>query len=313
MESSRRNTLKILASLASISPLCKLSALANDIEMGNFQFIYSNREYKQEFLKFLVNVFHLYPEHELHQLIASSTTTLRIDQDIYQNLQPLLDDISSIIAPLTYAMPALKKQKQVMAEQCVQLLQTEQDFSGYLEIGTIGRYLDELEERFNIRGARYFIPEKNATYSPVDMIDRGQISKAGIDITFNNYQPDMSIIAPNSLDLVTIFIGFHHCPIHLRESFIGGIAKVMRKGAALIVRDHNVINAKMNHMVGLAHDVFNMGTAQTWQYNRQELRHFYSLVELDKLLNKMGFVSDGRKLYQQGDPTLNALMLYRKI
>ena len=284
-----------------------------DDSSSNFRFIYNNSVYKENFYQFLVNVFHLYPELEFHQLISAITKRSLSDQEIYLEVQSKLNEISSFFAPLQYAIPALNKQKELIADQTQVLLHNKDKFSGYLEIGTTGRYLDALEERFAIEDERFFITDKKATYSPTDMIDRGQIFKAGTDILFNNYQPALTTLTRSSIDLVTVYIGFHHCPIHLREAFITSIRDVMRPGAYLVVRDHDVINRKMNHVVALAHDVFNLGTSESWQYNNDELRHFYSLAELDLLLNKMGFKSDGRKLYQTGDPTLNALMLYQKI
>ena len=86
----------------------------------------------------------------------------------------------------------------------------------------------------------------------------------------------------------------------------------MKSGAYLVIRDHDARNTKMRAVVGLAHDVFNMGTNESWAYNAAELRHFYSLNFLDKWLSNAGFLGDGRRLYQSGDPTHNALMVYRK-
>ncbi len=318
MVQSRRKLLKAIISISAMLPTLKVISMANITQpphnsMSNFHFIYNNSVYKKNFYQFLVNVFHLYPELEFHQLINAITKQSISDQDIYLEVQSKLNEISSFLAPLQYAIPALNKQKEIIADQTQTLLQNKQRFSGYLEIGTTGRYLDALEERFSIEDGRYFVTDKKATYSPTDMIDRGQIFKAGTDILFNNYQPVLKTIAKNSIDLVTVYIGFHHCPIHLREEFITNIRDVMKLGANLVVRDHDVINTKMKHMVALAHDVFNLGTSESWQYNNDELRNFYSLAELGLLLNKMGFKSDGRKIFQQGDPTLNALMLYQKI
>lgn len=318
MIQSRRKLLKAIVSITALIPTLKaismtsIPNLSNDAS-SNFRFIYSNSIYKRNFYQFLVNVFHLYPELEFHQLIDAITKRSISDQQIYIEVQKKLDEISSFIAPLTYAVPALNKQKNIIADQTEELLGNKKNFLGYLEIGSAGRYLDELEERFTIEDGRFFITDKLSSYSPTDIIDRGQIKKAGANILFNNYQPTLDTLSKNSIDLVTVYIGFHHCPIHLREEFITNIRDVMRTGASLIVRDHDVINIKMNHIVGLAHDVFNLGTKESWQYNNAELRNFYSLAELDLLLNKMGFKSNGRKLFQQGDPTLNALMLYQKV
>jgi len=318
MEQSRRKLLKTIVGVCAFHPACSLLAGPNSVNQqrwadSNFRFIYLNSPHKKDFYRFLVNVFHLFPEQEFHRLISEVTNKPLSDQQIYTQVQQQLDDISSLLAPFRYAIPALNKQKKMIAQQTLQLLGEQRDFNGYLEIGSTGRYLDELEEHLEISGPRFFVSEKPATYAPTDMVDRGQMFKAGDDIGLNNYQPSMSVIARDSLDLVTVFIGFHHCPLSLRSSFIRSIKEVMRKGACLVVRDHNVNNKKMKHMVGLAHDVFNLGTQESWAYNQAELRHFYSLAQLDKLLQQHGFKSDGTRLYQQGDPTKNALMIYRKV
>ncbi|GLX78273.1 hypothetical protein tinsulaeT_16130 [Thalassotalea insulae] len=318
MIQSRRKLLKAIVSISALMPTLKAISMSSSLHLAsesnsNFKFIYGNSAYKDNFYQFLVNVFHLYPELEFHQLIDAITKRASSDQQIYIEVQNKLNEISSFIAPLTYSMPALSKQKQIIADQTQQLLHDKNQFSGYLEIGSTGRYLDALEERFTIENDRYFVTDKAATYSPIDMIDRGQIIKAGSDILFNNYQPALHSIPRNSLDLVTVYIGFHHCPVALREEFITNIRDTMSTGGYLVVRDHDVNNKKMHHIVALAHDVFNLGTMESWQYNNAELRNFYALAELDVLLNKLGFKSDGKKLFQQGDPTLNALMVYQKV
>jgi SAM-dependent methyltransferase len=224
-----------------------------------------------------------------------------------------LPDIKPFLADLTYAIPALIKQKKIMAVQTASLIDGKRIYDGYLEVGSTGRYLDSLEEVLNIEGEIVFLTEKEATYSLVDMVDRGQVFKAGQDISLNEYKPDLlSHIPRNSLDLVTVYIGFHHCPVDLREDFISSVREVLRDDGVLILRDHDAHNEKMNKVVALAHDVFNMGTNETWDYNSSELRNFYSLNELELMLAKFGFKSKGDKLFQDGDPTLNALMRFSK-
>lgn len=281
---------------------------------SNFQYIYGNNVYKKEFFNFLANVFHLFPERDIHQLIALQAKQYTEDKDIYASLQKNLSAIKPFLSELTYSIPALIKQKKVIANQTVSLLPNNGRYEGCLEVGSTGRYLDSLEEQLDIVGDIYFVSDQAPTLSVPDIIDRGQIFKAGKFIDLNNYKSKIEQNIPNnSIDLATVYIGFHHCPLELREEFIGSIRNVMKLGASLILRDHDVHNKKMWKMVALAHDVFNMGTDQDWTYNDRELRHFYSLEFLDEMLKSHGFKSDGRKLYQTGDPTLNALMLYKKV
>lgn len=321
---SRRQLIKYIALLsASISaptfgqiesstPVPALPG-GKDLGTGNFAFIYRNPQLREEFLNFLINVFHLYPERQLQTLIQEAAETYNTDQNIYRHVQTKLTDIKPFLADLTFALPALNKQKSIMATQTMQLLDPDRRYEGYLELGSTGRYIDALEEEFNIVGERYFIAEKAPSYSLSDMIDRNQIWQAGPFIPLADYRPPMAkTIANNSLDLVSIFIGLHHCPIPLREEFLSSIRDTMKPGAYLLIRDHDAKNTKMRAVVGLAHDVFNMGTQESWDYNERELRHFYSLSFLDNWLSNSGFVGDGRRLFQSGDPTHNALMVYRK-
>ena len=55
-------------------------------------------------------------------------------------------------------------------------------------------------------------------------------------------------------------------------------------------------------MVALVHDVFNMGTNESWEYNNKEVRNFYSLDFICGFIEKIGFKFDKRTLFQEGDP-----------
>ena len=317
MNYSRRRVLLAASTLLATYPFKVLLAegiLTRQSENSNFHYIYDDPAYKAEFKSFLANVFHLYPENKMHALIAELTSRSHSDADIYKGLQSQVGNISPFLADMRYSLPALVKQKQVIAKQTSHLLGDISRIDGYLEIGSTGRYLDSLEHELEINGERYFLSDQEASYSLPDMMDRGQLTKGGNFIGLNDYQPNFSKAIPNSsLDLVTVYIGLHHCPRGLREEFITSIRDAMRPGASLILRDHNAHNEKMWKMIALAHDVFNMGTNESWDYNNRELRLFYSLAELDEMLVKFGFKSDGQQLYQKGDPTLNALMHYKKV
>ncbi len=324
MNKSKRRLLKqisLLPLVLSVIPLNKILAkqltlatkIEKEIKAGNFKYIYANDQYRTEFFPFLVNVFHLYPEKEFHQAIFEATKMNDADAAIYQELQQKIKTIKPFLSEISYALPALNKQKKIISKQTVELLSGRKHIDGYLEIGSTGRYIDELEEHIKIKGKRYFIDRKAPSFSPFDIVDRGQINKAGTFIALNNYDLNITDHIPkNSLDLVTVYIGFHHCPPDLRKKFITSVRDVLKPNGKLIVRDHDAHNEKMNKIVSLAHDVFNLGTNEAWEYNQSEERYFYSLAFLEKMLTNYGFKFEGRKLLQDGDPTLNSLMLYSK-
>jgi SAM-dependent methyltransferase len=281
---------------------------------GNFRQIYSSLELKTEFFKFLKNVFNLFPENDLHKLISETSTKAENDRAVYLEVQSKLDDITPMFSSFNHALPALTKQKDEMAKQTLELLGEGGPYNGYLEIGSSGRYLDYLEENVNIEGERYYADGKEPGYGLTEMIDRGQIGVGAKYIPLADYKTRYGDIIPNeSLDLVTIYIGFHHCPLELRVPFICSIHSTLRVGGKLILRDHDCNTEEQKILVALAHDVFNMGTKQSWEYNSNETRNFYSLNFICHFVEQLGFKFDKRTLFQEGDPTKNALMLFTKV
>lgn len=280
----------------------------------NFKRIYSSTTLKNEFFKFLQNVFNLFPEQDLHKLISDAATRENGDKDVYTKVQLKLEDITPAFSSFRYALPALMKQKDEMAEQTLKLLGKDGTYNGYLEIGSSGRYLDYLEEQVDITGERYYADGKEPGYGVTEMIDRGQIAIGATYIPFADYRTKYSELIPKeSLDLITIYIGFHHCPLALRVPFISSIRDTLRAGGKLILRDHDCNTEEQKTLVALAHDVFNMGTNESWEYNSSEIRNFYSLDFICNFVEKVGFKFDKRTLFQEGDPTKNALMLFTKV
>lgn len=313
MTDSRRELLRALAVILTAAPARHLLAKDLPVATGNFAYIYSDPATREAFKAFLVNVFHLYPQDDLHGLILHAVKQGLTDAQIYAQVQAQLGSIKPILGDLTYSLPTLAKQKRVLADQTVTLLNPYKRYEGYLEVGSNGRFLDALEERLDLRGDCFTMSERAPTISPIDIVDRGRLLNAGPFIALNNYRPTLAEQVPaRSIDLVTVYIGFHHCPVELRNEFIGSIREVLRPGGTLIVRDHNAHDERMLRMVALAHDVFNMGTKETWAYNARERRNFYSLATLDRMLTTNGFKGDGRRLLQDGDPTLNTLMRYMR-
>jgi SAM-dependent methyltransferase len=281
---------------------------------NNFKKIYTSNKLRTEFFKFLKNVFNLFPEEDLHKLISETAAKKNDDKAIYLEIQSRLDDITPLLSSFRYSLPSLMKQKDEMARQTLQLLGKGGTYNGYLEIGSSGRYLDYLEENVDIEGERYYADGKVPGHSITEMVDRGQIKIGAKYIPLADYKTKYADIIPaESLDLVTIYIGFHHCPLDLRVPFISSIRDTMRVGGKLILRDHDCDTEEQKTLVALAHDVFNMGTNESWTYNSSEIRNFYSLDFICNFVEQIGFKFDKRTLFQEGDPTKNALMMFTKV
>jgi SAM-dependent methyltransferase len=200
-----------------------------------------------------------------------------------------------------------------MARQAAELIGASHTFSGYVEIGTTGRYANGILKQIPIEGPIYIVNDFAPSYSPADIIERGQLSKLGEYVPMGNYEPfNGKPIPDESVDLVTNFIGFHHAPADKRARFIQSVWQVLRPGGRLVVRDHDVGSPEMDAFVALAHDVFNAGLGISWQDNATQIRNFTSVPQLEEVLGGAGFEKTTARQLQDHDPTLNTLMVFVK-
>jgi hypothetical protein len=291
-------------------------AIPNGALRDNFKVIYSDPALAAEYKNFLVNVYHLYPEDKLHALIQEcvkkSQAGDQSDREIYEELFRRIPEIKPLLNMATYGLPALAKQKAEMSRQTISLL-GKNPVNGYVEIGTPGRYVKHLRREIQLNGPVHLVHDWEPGMSPADIAERGQLAKAGSYVPLDNYNPWPSDKIPDaSVDVVSNFIGIHHSPRERLDGFVKSIHRVLRPGGRFVLRDHDANGKTMLAMVGLAHDVFNAGLGVDWQGNEKELRYFLPLTEIESYLSKMGFARTGETLYQSGDPSKNALMLFVK-
>jgi len=281
---------------------------------STFKEIFSNTYWRDQFYLFLQNVYNIYPENAFHFLIREACKQAETDREIYAYIQEKISTIKPILADLRYAVPALIKQKNEMSHQTIQLLGDKSTINGYVEIGSTGRYLSELRKHVKINAPIYFISEEKPTYSPIDIFERGQITKIGKFIPLNNYAMIATKNIPNaSIDVVTCYIGLHHVPLDRLDQFVNSIWRVLRPGGILILRDHNVDSPEMHSFVSLVHAVFNAGLGVSWGVNEKELRHFTALHDLIVYLEARGFKDSGDRLLQAHDPSMNTLLKLVKL
>lgn len=279
-------------------------------EDGNFRTIYLDPKLRRQFFLFLQNVFHLYPEQDYDDLIARISREKTTDREIYQAILAELPSVKPFLKEIRYALPALRKQKEVMCDQTLALLDGRKKFGRYAEVGSTGRYYDRLSGALEFAEPPIFVHSDKPSYQPRDIVERGHLRKIGSFVALDAYEP--LAVPEESIDLLTVYIGFHHAPREKRVEFIGSCHKAVRRGGSLIVRDHDVTDPTMVHFVALAHDVFNCGLELPWDTNAAEVRNFLSLEQLQEILVSTGFVAHDRRLVQEGDPTRNTLMRFDK-
>ena len=279
---------------------------------SDFHTVFDDTAGHDGFYRFLQNVYRLYPEDRFHMLIKEACAQHAGDEDIYRALQQKLPGIKPFLADLFYALPSLAKQKQEMVAQTLKILGDRRRFDGYVEIGTTGRYVKSLRKALQITGKIAIVNDVAPGNSPVDLVERGQLAQAG-EFTLMDYRAiPASAIPDASVDLVSCYIGLHHCPPDTLDEFVRSIVRILRPGGVFILRDHDVATPQMDAFVGLAHTVFNAGLGVAWETNRDELRYFAPLQRWIDYLAERGLKDSGQRLLQANDPSINTLLAFTK-
>ena len=282
-----------------------------DVIAGSeFHSVFGNVASFDAFYKFLQNVYHIYPEDRFQTLIKEACSEGRTDEEIYRYVQRHLDAIKPPLAEVSYALPALKKQKEEMTAQTLRLLGGRKSIKGYVEIGSTGRYISELRDRIEVEEPIFVVHDAAPTNSPVDIAERGGIARIGTFVPVDDFAPLSSEIPDHSIDVVTCLIGLHHTPAAKLGPFLDSIWRVLRPGGLFILRDHDVQTPEMHAFVSLAHAVFNAGLGVSWETNEKELRLFAPVSKWVEAVEKHRFRDTGSRILQANDPSANTLMSF---
>ncbi len=280
---------------------------------SEFRAVFSEMHWHDGFYKFLQNIYRLYPEDRFHTLIKNTCVELDNDEAIYRRLQRELPKIKPMLADLTLALPALFKQKKEMADQTLRLLGSVKQIQGYVEIGSTGRYISELRKRLTVTGPITLINDVAPTNSPADIAERGGLAKIGSFAALADYDPLPASLADSSVELISCYIGLHHCPLDKLDAFVASICRVLKPGGLFILRDHDVTSPAMHTFVSLVHTVFNAGLNGDWETNQSDLRHFRPIAQWVSYLGEHGLRDSGQRELQANDPSDNVLLAFTRV
>jgi FAD/FMN-containing dehydrogenase len=297
-----------IGAAAGAAQMPQAGAAASDFHATLSSTLWHDRVYA-----FLHNVFRLYPEDRFLLLIKEACDRHGSDEAIYRHIQQQLPGIKPLLGDLRLAIPALRKQKDEMKRQTLQLLDGRNSIDGYVEIGTTGRYVSALRARVHFQGPLFLVNDFPPGNSPVEFLERGGIRKIGTYLPLRGYAPLPAETLPDAcVDCVSCYVGLHHMTPATLEPFMRSIARVLRPGGLFVLRDHDVRTPEMFRFVGLIHTIFNAGTGASWEQNRDELRYFVSVEEWVRRLRAVGLIDQGSRLLQPHDPSDNVLMAFTR-
>ena len=282
------------------------------------ELLHNHYEVRREFRKFFRNIFLNLNEDGFLKLADKVMKENRDHESIYKAFEENIGQAQPNGAVGFYrSFKALVNQREALTKQIETLMGKGTPVNGYVEIGFPGRLISAVKKTVDLSGNVIVVNDKE---SLSDYLQCGFPRPYDAFVTLENYAPLTKALDRNSTDLVSCFIGLHHCPKEKLEAFVQSVSDVLRPGGSFILRDHDTSSPEILAMAYLAHTTFNLGTGVAWEDpslgfdEKTEIRNFQSLEFWDALMERHGLVRSKEisPLVRPGDPTKNSLVRYVK-
>jgi len=283
----------------------------NSVDTPAFKKVFESTALNDGLYFFLQLIYRQYPEDAFHYIMALAIKEKKTDEDIYRETQKHLPEIKPFLQWLKYTLPGIQKTRKVLRSQLQQALKGVKEINGYLEVASGGNYLKAIPKGVKVKGNVYVMDDVVPASSLKGMLERGRVGKAGHFIPLN-YNA-VSTIPPESIELATCYEGLHHCPEERLEEFINGIHRVLKPGGLFVLREYDIKTHDMQLFANIIHTVMSAATNIPWKQQAQELRNFRPVEEWSNIICSYGFEDLGYRLLQEKDPTMNTLMVFRRI
>lgn len=268
---------------------------------------------RKEIRAFLANVFMQLDEEKFFALVDSVLEQPNLsDEEVYRAVYAKINRAKpNKVVGLQKTLKALATLKKDLADQATLLLGTERPLQGYVEIGYNGRLMRPLKKRLLLSGPLYVINDRESLSDYIEVSGTRPYDRF---VPLNDYTPiSEQEIPTESVDLVCLYIGLHHCPPEKLEGFISSIKRILRPGGTFILMDHDASTPELVMLVDVVHSIFNVATGVSTEENSREVRNFHSLQYWSEMLQAQGFTYYPRGPFVRvGDSTLNALVRFDK-
>ncbi len=283
-----------------------------DINHSRFRSIFSNPTERKWVKDFLNHTFMELDQKKLFKLIDDILTdTNATDEKVYSALQKRIGESSfSLVKKISQRLKSISALKKDLSDQ-MQEMMGEQPFNGYVEIGLPGTLCRPLQKKLDLKGPLYVV---NECEQLSDYLQSGFPRPYNRFVYLNEYEPIRHQDIPTgSVDLVVMYIGFHHIPENKLVPFIQSINRILSSGGSFVLMDHDATSSKHKEVLSVIYTIMNLEARLSLNKELREFRNFRSLAHWESLLRENGFVRDSNPLLiRQGDVTLNSLIRFTK-
>lgn len=277
-----------------------------------FHRVYARVPTRDAFYRHLQASPHGFAADSLHAFVRHACRTHGEAADIYRHLQQQLPAMRAGLAAWRRARPRRLQQQYAFRHGALELLGERRQLSGYLEVGSAGRYLASLRARLGVRGD-VAVMSRRAPGNPLQawLNNGGRVGPVRW-LPLENYTLAEGALRDNSLDMVCCGEGLHHIAPDALPAFLADAYRVLRPGGMLLLCEHDVCTAEDADFVDLAHAVDDAIAGLGWEAHSRQVRHFAPLEEWARRIVKAGFSDEGARVDLPGDHCVRVLAAFTK-
>ncbi len=302
-----------------------------------------SKELRDQFRnQFLVQIFNLAEPEEVMRVMAraawdpANNSDIQIYKSLHRHFHGSNEnsfDLSSL-PRLWRGIQQLRQQKEELTRQTLSVvskLGLLGKIKTYVCCGDNGKTINDFIHKLHVSGKIWLVHDKvynHESLPPIEVVlERGSIEGVADEELAYDYISDvasekLSKIPSESIDLVTMNQGLHHIPLENLFGFLREVMRMLKCGGVFIIREHDLklSSAEVPHgdgktpyaMLDLAHSVFNAVTGVAVKDEIEEIRAFRSILEWRKILESLGFVDTLVYEIEDGDPTWDEMLCFRK-
>lgn len=301
--------------------------------MSSYRTVFESAPLRNEFAKFLNTILYGLDDKKVFQVMDRILKDpMKNDEQIYKELSSQIKHTKKWFFPL-HLLKALVVLQRGMGRQASELLKglPKEGFRHYLEV-FFERYVNTIRKTAKLALQGNIFSVKHEPYRG-KLQDKIEALSLFSKYPYRNYAPlhDPECVNPElepektykplgaevqdrSIDLMTCLGGLHHVPETRLGPFVDSLHKKLRPGGILLLRDHDVADAKLHAIASVVHSFVNAVRGASWEVESREIRNFRSAADWTKFMEAHRFQRIGQDfLVLPDDPTRNGMMAFSAV
>jgi SAM-dependent methyltransferase len=298
-----------------------------------FRTVFGSDPLRAEFSKFLNTIFYQLDDKKvLREIDLILKDPSKSDAQIYEEIVQSIDRMRSSYPAIFEQLKALHVLQKGMGIQVAELTQNlrPETFVNYLEV-YFRRYVKTIQKTAHLalNGNVFDLSNAPPKGSIQERLEAGALVSSypyktsiplnDADCTDPDLQPEKTHkpigaeVEDKTLDCIGCLGGLHHIPQERVAPFVESMARTLRPGGIVLLRDHDVTTPELFAIASVVHSFVNATSGVSLEVEKKEVRAFHSAEYWTDLMQAHHFVRlSPDNLVLPEDPTQNGMMIFAK-